>query len=200
MPLPDFPWETTRLTLRPFRPDDPDDLDDLHAYRSRPDVHRYLYTEPADRADSEANLRKKSRWTVVAENEPLVLAAEWRATGRVVGEVNLVLRSREHRQGEIGYVFHPDFHGRGFATEASRVMLAVAFDSLGLHRVCGRLDARNTASARVLERLGMRREAHLRENEWVKGEWTDEVVYAMLAREWAARRDPAEAPRQAEAP
>ena len=55
-----------------------------------------------------------------------------------------------------------------------------------LHRVIGRLEARNVASARVLEKLGMRREAHFIENEWVKGEWQSEYVYAMLAEEWAA--------------
>jgi RimJ/RimL family protein N-acetyltransferase len=66
-------------------------------------------------------------------------------------------------------------------------MLALGFEGLGLHRIAGRLDGRNVASARVLERLGMRREAHLVENERVKGEWTDEVVYALLAREWVTR-------------
>jgi len=65
-------------------------------------------------------------------------------------------------------------------------MLRLGFEGLGLHRITGRLDGRNAASARVLERLGMRREAHLVENELVKGEWTDEVVYAMLDREWRA--------------
>ena len=60
----------------------------------------------------------------------------------------------------------------------------MAFEDVGLHRVVGRLDGRNSASAGLLARLGMRREAHLVENEWVKGEWTDEVVYAMLDREW----------------
>jgi RimJ/RimL family protein N-acetyltransferase len=65
-------------------------------------------------------------------------------------------------------------------------MLAFAFETLGLHRVVGRLEPRNTAFVRVLEKLGMRREAHLVENEWVKGEWQSELVYAILARE---RRD-----------
>jgi hypothetical protein len=55
-------------------------------------------------------------------------------------------------------------------------------------RVCARLDGRNVASARVLERAGLRREAHLVENEFIKGEWTDEMVYAILRREWEARR------------
>ena len=63
-------------------------------------------------------------------------------------------------------------------------MLAFAFEELGLHRVVGRLEPRNAGSARVLEKLGMRREAHLVENEWVKGEWQSELIYALLAREW----------------
>jgi RimJ/RimL family protein N-acetyltransferase len=67
-------------------------------------------------------------------------------------------------------------------------MLDFAFDTVRLHRVVGRTEARNTGSARVLEKLGMRREAHLVENEWVKGEWQSEVVYAVLAREWAVEQ------------
>ena len=66
-------------------------------------------------------------------------------------------------------------------------MLALAFDTYDLHRVCGRLEARNVASAGVLARLGMRREALLVENEWVKNEWQSELVYGLLAREWRAR-------------
>jgi RimJ/RimL family protein N-acetyltransferase len=66
-------------------------------------------------------------------------------------------------------------------------MLRLGFEGLGLHRIIGRLDGRNRASARVLEKLGMRREAHFVENEYVKGEWTDEVVYAILDREWRSR-------------
>jgi len=81
---------------------------------------------------------------------------------------------------------HPDHRGHGYATEAAAAMLGLGFEGLGLHRIVGRLDARNDASARVLERLGMRREAHFVENEFVKGEWCDELVYAMLASEWQA--------------
>ena len=79
----------------------------------------------------------------------------------------------------------PEFTGHGYATEMAAEMLRIGFDELGLHRVVGRLDARNDASARVLERLGMRREALLVDNEWVKGEWTSELDYALLADEWA---------------
>ena len=110
---------------------------------------------------------------------------EWRnlaveCGGHFIGEVGVTLASRAHRQCEIGYVFDPRWHGHGYATQASAAMVDFAFAGLGAHRVVGRMDARNDASARVMERLGMRREAHLRENEYVKGEWTDEVIYAVL--------------------
>jgi RimJ/RimL family protein N-acetyltransferase len=104
----------------------------------------------------------------------------------VIGDVSLTVG--EHRQGEIGFILHPDHQGRGYATEAAEALLALAFEHYRLHRVAGRLEARNAASARVLEKLGMRREAHLIENEWVKGEWQSELVYALLAREWRAPR------------
>jgi RimJ/RimL family protein N-acetyltransferase len=105
--------------------------------------------------------------------------------GEVIGNVNVVV-DPDNRQGEIGFVFHPDHQGHGYATEAARALVDHAFEHYGLHRVYGRLEPRNLASARVLEKLGMRREAHLIENEWIKGEWQSEAIYALLAREWAA--------------
>jgi RimJ/RimL family protein N-acetyltransferase len=83
---------------------------------------------------------------------------------------------------------HPDFQGRGLATEGARHMLGIAFDDLDLHRVVARLDSRNHASAAVLKRLGMRHEAHLVQNEWFKGEWGDEDDFAILADEWREQR------------
>jgi RimJ/RimL family protein N-acetyltransferase len=183
---PDYPIETARLTLRPFQADD---LDGLFAMQSRPDVARYLYWEPRDREQVRQALdRKIHESTLDDEGHGLTLAVVWRATGALVGDVLLQWVSRQHRQGEIGYVFNPDCGGRGFATEAAEVILRLGFADLGLHRIIGRLDARNEASARVLSRLGMRREAHFVQNEFVKGEWTDEAVYAILDHEWKARQ------------
>ncbi|GAT71185.1 GNAT family N-acetyltransferase [Planomonospora sp. ID91781] len=179
---PAYPIRTERLLLRPFTPGD---LDALHAVQSLPDVTRYLYWGPRDREQVREALEVKTGQTALLdEGQALSLAVEVAATGELAGDALLFWHSRVHRSGEIGYVFHPDHHGRGYATEAARALLELAFDGLDLHRVAARLDGRNTASARVLERLGMRREAHLVENEWVKGEWTDELVYAILQRDW----------------
>ncbi len=176
---------TSRLVLRPFAEGD---LDALHAIHGREDVTRYLYWGPRSREETrEALSRKLGRSSVRSEGDSLGVAVERRDTGALVGDWTFFLTSATHRQGEVGYLLHPDHQGRGFATEATAELLRLAFAGLGLHRVTGRLDGRNLASARVLERLGMRREAHLVENERVKGEWTDEVIYAMLDREWRAR-------------
>lgn len=186
----DAPIRTERLLLRFYTPGD---LDDLHAIRSRPDVARYLYGEPHDLEQSRAALARKVEQTgLAAENDILALAAVLPgATGTVtgvIGDVVLWWRSVEHRQGEIGFVFHPDHGGHGYATEAAAAMLDLAFGTLTLHRVYGRTDARNTASAALMRRLGMRQEAHLRENEWFKGVWGSELVFAILEDEWRARR------------
>ncbi|MEU3453594.1 GNAT family N-acetyltransferase [Micromonospora sp. NPDC006766] len=184
MLVPDLPLRTDRLLLRAFTSAD---LDALHAYRSRPEVTRFLYHDPYDEAAARTALERARGRTALREpGDALNLAIVLPETGELVGDVLLFWTSAEHRQGEIGYVLHPDHVGRGYVTEAARELLRLGFDGLGLHRIVGRLDARNAASARVLERLGMRREAHLLENEFVKGEWTDEVVYALLDREWRA--------------
>jgi RimJ/RimL family protein N-acetyltransferase len=178
--------------MRPYRRED---LDDLHAIQADPGVARFLYWEPRDRAATGADLDLKLAESAIdGVGDRLSLAVVWRAVDRLVGGVTLRWLSQEDGTGEIGYVFHPGFGGRGLATEAASAILRLGFKApndggLGLHRVIGRLDARNTPSARLLERLGMRCEAHFVENEFVKGEWTDEVVYAILHREWNQRRD-----------
>lgn len=182
---PTYPIDTARLRLRPFTLDD---LDALHAIQSRPDVVRYLYWEPRSRDDVYEALAARARHTALeAEGDTLVLALERRDSGALIGDVNLHWLSAAHRQGEIGFVLHPDHHGHGYGREAAIEMLRLGFEGLRLHRIIGRCDARNAASAHLLERLGMRREAHLRQNEFVKGEWCDEYVYALLAAEWTAR-------------
>ncbi|HZP90095.1 MAG TPA: GNAT family protein [Actinomycetota bacterium] len=178
------PIQTERLMLRPFRPRD---FDALLEMRSNSEVVRYLYWGPQSEAEVRAALEQKvASRAIRAEGDVIALAAVLTGTDELVADLILRLVSLEHQQGEIGFIVHPKHQGRGYATEAARPLLRIAFEELGLHRVVGRLEARNLASARVLEKLGMRREAHLVENELVKGEWQSELVYAMLDREWRA--------------
>lgn len=184
------PLATERLLLRPFTTDD---LEDVLAIHGRPDVVRYLYWEVRSRDEVRELLERRVHLDrIEKEGDALVLAVVRRSDGRVIGEMTLRWTSAQHRQGEVGFVFHPDAHGQGYAREATSVVLDLAFDRLGLHRVYGRTDGRNDASARLMLRLGMRQEAHFVHNEIFKGEWGDELVFAILADEWAAaRRHPA---------
>jgi RimJ/RimL family protein N-acetyltransferase len=180
----DYSLATERLLLRPYAESD---FDALLAIESRADVARWLYWEPRDaEAVREKLARKLAEASLEADGDGISFAAVLATSGEMIGACSMHLVSAEHRQGEIGYTFHPDHHGRGYATEAARALLGFGFEECGLHRIIGRLEPRNEASARVLERLGMRREAHLVENEWVKGEWQSEAVYAVLDREWRA--------------
>ncbi len=127
--------ETERLLLRPFAPGD---FDALFSYRSRDDVAQFLMWEPEDRDQVQASLERKLRSTRFAEEgDVLALAIEHRATGDLIGDAVLVFVSQEHRVAEIGYIVHPDHQGRGYATEACRPLLRLAFQQLGIHRVVG---------------------------------------------------------------
>jgi RimJ/RimL family protein N-acetyltransferase len=121
---------------------------------------------------------------IVADGDTFTPAIEVKASGELAGDVMIHAVSHEHRSGEIGYLLHPDHQGKGYMTEACRPMLELGFTCFGMRRIVGRLEPRNAASARVLERLGMRKEAHLVENEWLRGEWQSEAIYALLEREW----------------
>lgn len=178
----DLPIETARLTLRRFREEDAASLLELYG---NPDVVRYLYMEPLQPDGLRDALDRRLRPPQLdAEGDVLELAAELRSAGQFVGAMTFFYRSTVHARGEIGYTIAPQYAGQGFATEGAVAMLRIGFEVLGLHRLEGQCDARNLGSARVLERIGMRREAHFLENEFVKGEWTDAHVFAMLADEW----------------
>ena len=177
---PDYPIKTDRLLLRPFTDAD---LDALYAYQHLPEVARYLMWPPRDRDQTATSLRYRiDHPTLEKEGDILVLAVEH--DGALIGDVNLAWVSEADRTGEFGFVFDPRHHGHGYAREAATEVLRLGFEQAGLHRIIGRADARNAASAGLMTRLGLRKEAHFVRNAHVKGEWTDEVVYAMLADEW----------------
>jgi RimJ/RimL family protein N-acetyltransferase len=179
------PVRTERLVLRPLVAND---ADALYAYRSLPEVARYVPFTPMTRG--EVTERLAGRWAareITGEGEGVLVGIERADTGELVGDVSLWLSSAEHRCAELGWLLHPAHGGQGFATEAAHGVLHLAFGGLAVHRVVARVDARNGPSLALCERLGMRREAVLVENEWFKGEWTDEVDYALLERDWAGQ-------------
>jgi RimJ/RimL family protein N-acetyltransferase len=163
-------------------------VEDVWAYQRQPVVARYLPWEARDRRQSQESVNQMVNENGLAkEGDCLSLAVVWPDVDRVIGQVELVWLSEESRQGELGYIFSPLYQGRGLATEAALELLRWGFEELDLHRIIGRCAAQNSASAKLLERLGMRREAHFVDNALFKGGWREELVYAMLQHEWGAR-------------
>jgi RimJ/RimL family protein N-acetyltransferase len=178
---------TRRLTLRRF---ELGDLDDLALIHSSVGVNRYLYTEPRERTASLESLeRRLAEPEETSDDNVIHVAVELQETGRVIGEFILRWLENDHQQGEIGGSLNPEYHQQGFASEVYEELLVLGFMTYGLHRVVGRCDARNAASVRSLEKAGLHSEAHFVENEFIKGEWTDEIVMAVRRDEWNLRRE-----------
>jgi len=183
---PDYPIRTDRLTLRPFTRGD---VDAVYAYRRREDVARYLFDVALSREECALAVQQRiSQVSFEAEGDKIILAVELTQSGVLIGEVSLIWRSVDARQGEVGWIFDPQYHGRGYATEAANAMLDLAFGPGDIHRVAARCDVRNDASWRLMERLGMRREAHFREHAIFRSQWDEEYIYAILWQEWYALR------------
>ena len=186
--VPAVPLRTERLVLRPFLPAD---LDPLLAIQSDPVAVRYVPYPPRDRPTVAAVLERKMANTAMRQEGDLIeLAVVLPEDGSMIGDVLLALRSVEHETIEVGYIFAPASGRKGYATEAVRAVVGLAFGSLQARRVIARVDDRNAASSALLLRLGFRLEAHLIENEWFKGELTSELDYGLLAREWPTTAPP----------
>lgn len=158
------------------------DLEAVWEYRSDPEVARYQFQGPATREELGAQIEYQLKAEAGTQGVPVLLAVE--SEGRVIGECGLTVTNREDRQGALGYQFHPRFTGRGFATRAVAITLGLGFQQLGLHRIVAETDVRNERSCRLLERVGLRREAHFRHDHFINGEWVDSYLYAILDEEW----------------
>lgn len=174
--------ETERLVLRLL---EDGDVPAMTSYRGDPEVCRYLPFEPQSADDIRGRIGRLFGSTELAgDNAGVVVGAFRRDDGLLVGDFVLFHLDETHGTAEIGWVIRPDLTGRGYASEAATALLDAAFRIFGVRRVVARIDAENTASARLAERLGMRLEAHLVRNEWFAGRWADELDYAILAEEW----------------
>lgn len=175
--------ETPRLILRRLRDED---VPVLAAYRSDPDVARYQ-SWPAPFSEERAlELVASVRDRHPGQPGWFQFAIADKTTDAPLGDCGLNVF--EPRQGEIGYTLAPWAQGRGYATEAVSGLLDLAFASLGLHRVVARTDPRNARSGAVLRRLGFRHEGRFVESYWDGEAWLDDDHFALLAREWSARR------------
>jgi RimJ/RimL family protein N-acetyltransferase len=171
---------TERLVLRRFRPAD---AETLAGYRSDPEVARYQSWEAPF-----SLLRAETAVANFMASDPgkagwFQYAIEHAEEKVLIGDVAVHLHDNL-KQAELGFTVAVAYQKKGFAAEAVRAVIDRLFRVQGLHKVSGECDARNAASAGLMERLGFTREGHLRQQTWIKSEWTDDLIYGLLAEEW----------------
>jgi RimJ/RimL family protein N-acetyltransferase len=180
--------DTTRLMIRHLRESD---LETLVNYRSDNEANRWqIWSENDiargyDTARGAALIERTASKSPFAVDDSFQFGVALRSTDQLIGDVYLGM-DKTGRQAELGYTFDKQMQGKGYATEALTKLLDHVFLEIGLHRVHATTDPRNEASVRLLRRLGMRQEGHLKQNLWFYGEWADDLLFAILASEWKA--------------
>lgn len=175
--------KTHRLLLRPFQESD---LDGFACYRSDPEVARYQsWATPYSLDQAAAFLEKMKLAQAGAPGAWYQLAVERQSQPGLIGDCAFQALAEEARHAQIGFTFSRIHQRQGYATEAVRRLLDYLFSELHLHRVTATCDVENLASTRLLERIGMRREAQFIENVWFKGAWGSEYSYALVYKEWS---------------
>ena len=178
-----WPARTERLS---FRPAVTADLPAVFGYRSREDVAQWMPDRPTSYDDWLMQLGKSD-----VRGRTLVLELE----GRVIGDLYLhvengwaqreVREGGENTQAELGWALSPDHQGRGYVTEAVTELVRICFGDLAIRRVAAVAFADNAPSLRVMEKVGMRREAYFhRESLHRDLGWVDSVIYSLLVDDW----------------
>ena len=178
-----LPLKTERLLLRPYFPED---ADAFYAYMSNPEVLRFEPYLPLTRKDADAELEKRiSDPDFIAVCLPPDDDHPW---GRLIGHI--FFSPCAFSTWEIGWMLDSDFWGNGYATQAAHAVMTAAFDVGIAHRIIAMCNPENSASERLMQRLGMRREGLLVKNLYFRTDengnpiWLDTAMYAVLREEW----------------
>lgn len=178
------PLSTERLVLRTLLPAD---AEAMFAYRSDPEVSRFQNWAPAEVEEIRTFIQELAAMEPGTPGSWYQIGIARKDSEALIGDIGIHVSAADSRQAEFGITLAPALQGKGLASEALHALFHYLFSELRLHRVTGSVDPRNTASMALLARAGMRQEGLHRESFWAKGEWTDDAVFALLAREWQDR-------------
>lgn len=173
---------TERLLLREFQEED---WRDVQEYSRDARLTYYLNWGPNTEEQTRAFVRRAIRHQSEIPRTHFELAVVHRDSNKVIGNCRLVSMVHRHRSSELHCIIRREDWGRGYGAEAINALLSLGFEDFKLHRIFSVVDPEDVASARVLEKCGFQREGHLREHLWVKGQWRDSLLYALLDYEWA---------------
>lgn len=156
-----------------------DDTEAIHSYASLGEVSKYQGWGPNDEKDTEDHVRMVMQSDDTHYHKVIVN----QQSDKVIGAIEMTI-DKDNDSGEIGYVLHPDFWGRGVATHAVDQILDYGFNDLKLNRISATTDKRNKGSERVMQKAGMTKEGLLRENILLKDGYRDTLVYSILSNEY----------------
>lgn len=176
-----LPLKTERLILRDFVESD---WPAVHEYASDDEVVRYLTFGPNSEEDTRNFLQREISLQTQKPRQHFALAVTLKAQKQLIGICRISTLDTVNKIGSIGYCFIKKFWGQGYATEAVREIICFGFQELGLHRIFATCHPANIASVRVMQKNGMQQEGYLRQHHWIKGEWRDSWLYAILEDEW----------------
>jgi len=174
---------TARLFARDF---EPSDFDAVHAYASDPEVTRFMFFAPRSRGETRDYLERMRLTQRQVPRMVWELAVVRASDGHLIGGCDLTLE--QPQEADLGFIFARDAWGHGYATEIARALVPAAFEGLGVDRVFATCDVDNHASARVLERAWLRREARLDRHKFARDRWWTSFLYALQRDDWLAGR------------
>ena len=173
--------ETQRLLLKAL---DIRDTKTMFAYRSDPAVTRYQVWRPESEEELKAFIRKMNETGFNVEDSWFQLGVYLKGNQELIGDLGLHFLPPGNLQIEIGFTIRPTLQRRGYAAEAVEELINYLFNRMHKHRITASVDPKNAASIALLEKMGMRKEAHFRQSIWIADRWEDEVIYAVLNEEW----------------
>jgi len=183
-----LPLRTPRLVLRRF---DEADLQPFLTYRNDPVVARYQGWEDCSATEAAEFIRHHQSQRAGVPGDWLQIAIALNDTDALLGDCAFQIQAGDPHHATIGVTLARQHQGQGFASEALSGLIEALFDRLKLRRVMAHTDVENTASRKLLERLGLKREGYLRQSPWFKGRWGDDYLYTILREDWLRRSSPA---------
>lgn len=177
-----LPLETPNLFLRPF---ERADVEAVARYHTMPGLQRYLERPTRYPQDVAAAVEVMRRQVVLHRpGDTLSLAMVRKGDKALVGQVHLKWSDATAGQGEVRFAIDPSESGKGYLAQSLRAMFDLAFEQFHIHRLLVRCDGKCHHSVKLMQKLGMRLEAHYREHALFQGEWDEELHFALLDREW----------------
>ncbi len=172
--------ETERLLIRPITIDD---KNEVFEYRRDKETNKYQGWIPETIEDVEVFIGKISEQINVPETwfQFVIIDKE---TQKIVGDLGIHFIDSENKQAEIGCTLNKDLQNKGFATESVKKVIDYLFNKLNKHRIFTSIDPDNKNSIRLVERIGFRKEAHFIESLLINGKWVDDLIYALIEKDW----------------